>query len=206
MGYSRFNLHPRMLQLSRTCEGIASLLVITPLRVIVYYAEKLEIQDGPSPPVRTLVPRLANYFAAEHRIPDHKFNRLSLYEIGAMLRSDFERRSGTGTGTHQFLAVGRISLDLASRLLFWEGKQVPINQHADFAAFERLADSFGQLVTYKELLRAIKPEDVTEHPMRDAPPEVVEAVKHIRRAIKQRGCSVVVQNARHRGYTLRHAR
>lgn len=206
MGYSGFRFQPRMLQLSRTCEAIASLLAITPMRVITYYAEKLEIQNDPSPQARTLVPRLANYFAAEHGVPDHLFKRLSLSEVGAMLRSDSERRSGIATRPRQLSALGPFDLDLANRRVSWEGKQVPINRHADFAALEELADSFGQMVTYRELLRAIKPEeDVTEYPMRSAPPEVLDTIKHIRRALKRGGCPFVVQNTRNQGYTLQPA-
>lgn len=91
-----------------------------------------------------------------------------------------------------------------SKLAYWCGKRLNMNSHADFTVLSKLLASKGVLVLFVDLLREINDERVTDsvQKLKDAPPEVKDAVAHIRRAFKQAGCCWKIENVRGQGYRL----
>lgn len=99
---------------------------------------------------------------------------------------------------------GTLEMRPESKLAYWYGKRLNMNSHADFTVLSKLHVSKGELVLFVDLLRAIDGKRVPDsvQTLKAAPPEVKDAVAHIRRAFKQAGCWWKIENVRGQGYRL----
>lgn len=82
---------------------------------------------------------------------------------------------------------------------YWSGKQLAINGNHDFNVLKTLHDSSGRLVSYASLLKCIKPTAIAGT---NAPPEVKEAVRHIRATFRKACCPWRIENTQRQGYML----
>jgi hypothetical protein len=104
----------------------------------------------------------------------------------------------------QCAGIGTLDIRPEAKLAYWCGTRLNINSHADFAVLSTLFASTGSLVPYLELLRAIDEDRVADTVQKqdDAPPEVKEAVSHIKRAFREAECTWQIENVRETGYRL----
>ncbi|HRW55106.1 MAG TPA: hypothetical protein P5081_19720 [Phycisphaerae bacterium] len=96
-------------RLEELARELISRLVVTPGRVIMYYSEKLGIDDGSGMLGERHRQQLANYAAAELGIADHEFWRLDVGQFGAMLRAEHERKRSQQTTPRE------IEIEIAER-------------------------------------------------------------------------------------------
>ncbi|HEY3243428.1 MAG TPA: helix-turn-helix domain-containing protein [Phycisphaerae bacterium] len=97
-----------------------------------------------------------------------------------------------------------LRIDDAALLAYWGDLRLNINAHADFKVLRRLNESLGAVVPYASLLRAVKPDGIVEavSKVQEAPPEVKDAVTHIKAAFRAAACPWKLENVRGEGYRL----
>jgi DNA-binding response OmpR family regulator len=104
-----------------------------------------------------------------------------------------------GVDEEPFLVV-----DLDNGVARWGQTELAINANADLAVLSVLSSQKDRLVPYTDLLRAIKPNALSNEvkSLKEAPPEVKFAVAHIRKAFKDAGCPYKIRAIRNKGYRL----
>lgn len=98
-----------------------------------------------------------------------------------------------------------LHVDEGARSVFWKGQPLDINKHADFHRLKRLYDDRGELVPFVDLLRTVKSPNVITDAVsaeKAAPPEVKDAIAHIRAAFRKAGCTMKIKSVRGEGYIL----
>lgn len=97
-----------------------------------------------------------------------------------------------------------IKIDANRREARFRGKVLSINPQADFAVLAALVRAEGKIVSYADLLRAVKPDEVHQlvSASKEAPQEVKDAVAHIRRALTVAGSNRKIEAVRKHGYKL----
>lgn len=85
----------------------------------------------------------------------------------------------------------------------WNGKLLKINAHTQLGVLRMLLQHRGNMVTYRQLVEAVRPGSVsTAVAELEAPPEVKYAVSAIRTAFKAAKCPLRIDNIRRRGWRL----
>ena len=101
-------------------------------------------------------------------------------------------------------ASKELVIDENRRLVFWKGKSIAINAQADFDAMVVLGRAGTAVAKYLDLDRAIKAKTMASSvtALKQAPPEVKEALSHINRALCVAGCPSRYKSVRKIGYRL----
>ncbi len=85
----------------------------------------------------------------------------------------------------------------------YNNRQLNINAQADFRALAALWERCGRIVSHRDLFDAIKPNKVQATvKFSKAPPEVKEAIGHIKEAFREIGAPLRIEVARGIGYKL----